>query len=81
MSKWFNQYCKLNGLDREMICEKILPMAKTTEYYEEIYINVVYHINLTMVQIDDIIDRFNSSRDKRIVKRLIEKLERLRSQS
>ena len=82
MSKWYNQYCKLNRLDRDMILDRILPYAKgvTGGYWEDIYLNIVYDIPLTMRQVQDIIDRFNSSRDKRQVRRLIEKLERLHSQ-
>ena len=47
----------------------------------QIYVSVVWEYPLTVNEIDYIIDRFNSAKDDRKVKRLIEKLERLRSQS
>lgn len=81
MSKWFKQYCELNRLDRDMILDKIEPLMDEHYIYALIYTNVVYEVDLSVNMIDLVIGRFNSSRDKRPVKRLIEKLERLRSQS
>jgi hypothetical protein len=82
MSKWFDQYCKLNRLDKDMILDQIYPYAKKYNdgYYADIYTSVVYDIPLSVENIDDLMDRFNSSRDKRPVKRLLDKLELLRSQ-
>ncbi len=82
MSKWFKQYCELNILDRNMICDRLEnAIDDKYPYWEELYVKVVYFEKLTDVNIEDITDRLNSARDKRPVRRLIEKLERLRSQS
>ena len=80
-SKWFKQYCELNRLDQDMICDKLVRLANEKEYWLNIYKSIVFERPLRVGQIDNIVDRFNSAKDQRKVKRLIEKLERLRSQS
>lgn len=81
MSKWFDQYCKLNRLDCNMILDQIRAPAQHSGYWYNIYTSVVYEWHLDQEEIENIIDRFNSGRDQRHIRRLIEKLERLRSQS
>lgn len=80
MSKWFKQYCELNRLDQDIILDRLLSLAIEKDYWFDIYMSVVYEYPLTVEQIDNVIDRFNSGKDERRIKRLIEKLERLRSQ-
>lgn len=82
-SKWFKQYCELNRHDQDMILDKIKSLCKSKkcgDYWAYIYTSIVYEHTLTMEEVENIIDRFNSSSDRE-AKRLREKLERLRSQS
>ena len=80
MSKWFDQFCKLNRHDQDMICDKIKALANKKDYWFNIYTSIVYEWPLTMEEVENVSDRFQSV-GSREAKRLIEKLERLRSQS
>ena len=79
-SKWFKQFCELNCHDMDMILDRIVPLAKEDLYWEDIYTSIVFEYPLTMQQVVNISGRFVSV-DTREARRLVEKLERLRSQS